>query len=63
MRVPQVLAERYAHGFLQQIRIEDPVPSTSFGMFSRTDAPLAPAASAMADAISATARSLTRATR
>jgi LysR family transcriptional regulator of abg operon len=55
-----LLTERYAPSILEQIRIEDPVPSVTFGMFSRTAAPLAPAPSAMAAAVTETARQLTR---
>jgi LysR family transcriptional regulator of abg operon len=58
--VPQLLAERYTHGFLEQIRIAEPVPSITIGLFSRTDAPLAPAASEMAAAVTAVARRLAR---
>ena len=61
--VPQLLAERNAHGFLQQIRIQDPVPDMHFGMFTRTDAPLTAAAAAMAEAVTATARGLPRTSR
>lgn len=61
--VPQLLEARYAHGFLQQIRIEDPVPSITFGMFSRTDAPLTPAASEMAAAMTTVARRLASTSR
>lgn len=61
--VPQLLGEPYAKGTLQQIRIDDRVPSLTFGIFRRADAPLSPAASAMAEAVTATARELARASR
>jgi LysR family transcriptional regulator of abg operon len=61
--VPQLLGEPYTKESLQQIRINDPVPSLTFGIFRRADAPLSPAASAMAEAVAATARELACATR
>jgi len=61
--VPQLLREPYAKGALQEIRISDPVLSLTFGIFRRADAPLSPAASAMADAVTTTARELARASR
>ena len=60
MLVPQLLAKRYAPGFLQEIRVKDAMLSVTFGMFSRTHAPLAPAASVMAAAVTAAARRLAR---
>jgi LysR family transcriptional regulator of abg operon len=61
--VPQLLGERYAHGFLQQIRIEDLVPRITFGMFTRKDGPLTPAASEMAAAMAAVARQVAKESR
>ena len=58
MLVPQVLAGPYAHGFLQQIRIKEQLPSMTLGMFRRIDTPLTPAASEMATAIMAVGRKL-----
>jgi LysR family transcriptional regulator, regulator of abg operon len=61
--VPQLLAEPGTKGILQQIKLSDPVPSLTYGIFRRADAPLSPAASALADAVAATARELARANR
>jgi len=61
--VPQLLDEPYAKGALQQIKINDPVPTLTFGMFRRADAPLSPAAAAVAAAVTETARDLARAGR
>jgi DNA-binding transcriptional LysR family regulator len=61
--VPQLLAQPYAHGFLQEIEIEEGLPALPVGLFSRSNAPLAPAAAAMAEAVTATARRLARANR
>jgi LysR family transcriptional regulator of abg operon len=61
--VPQLLAEPYAKGTLQQIRITDAVPPLTFGIFRRADAPLSPAAAVMAEAVASTARDLARTPR
>ena len=61
--VPQLLSEPYARTTLQQIRIAEPVPPLTFGIFRRADAPLTPAAAAMAQAVTETARELARAGR
>lgn len=58
--VPQLLAQPYAHGFLQQIQIEETPPELPVGLFTRANAPLPAAAAAMAAAVSATARRLAR---
>jgi LysR family transcriptional regulator of abg operon len=61
--LPQMLDESYTKGNLQEIRINDPIPSMSCGIFRRADAPLSPLGSAMVEAVTATARELTRAHR
>jgi LysR family transcriptional regulator, regulator of abg operon len=61
--VPQLLSEPYAKGTLQQMRIAEAVPPLTFGIFRRSDAPLTPAAAAMAHAVTETARDLPRAGR
>jgi DNA-binding transcriptional LysR family regulator len=61
--VPQLLEEPYCKGALQPIRIREPIPAQTFGIFRRVDAPLSPAASAMAEAVKAAARELARANR
>lgn len=57
--MPQMLAEPFGRGRLQQIRIRETLPSPLVGMYLR-DAPLTPAAAAMAQAITAVARRLAR---
>jgi DNA-binding transcriptional LysR family regulator len=61
--VPQLLSEPYGKETLQQIRIADPVPSLTFGIFRRADAPFTPAAAALAEAVTSSARDLARAGR
>jgi DNA-binding transcriptional LysR family regulator len=61
--VPQLLGEPYVKGALQQMRVDDPVPGLTYGIFRRADAPLSPAAAAMAEAVTAVARSLAGKTR
>lgn len=58
--MPQMLAEPFARGRLQQIKIRETLPSPLVGMYLRRDAPLTPAAAAMAQAITAVARRLAR---
>jgi DNA-binding transcriptional LysR family regulator len=57
--MPRMLSEPFARGRLQQIRIRETLPSPLVGMYLR-DAPLTPAAAAMAQAITAVARRLAR---
>jgi LysR family transcriptional regulator of abg operon len=55
---PQMLAEPYAQRFLQRIPVREALPAPLVGMHLRADAPLTPAASAMAQAVAASARRL-----
>ena len=59
--MPQMLQDPYGRERLQRIAVRDPIPSPVLGMFWRADAPLAPAAAAMAQAMTAVARRLARA--
>ena len=61
--VPQLLEEPYSRGALRPIRINEPIPAMTFGIFRRADAPLSPAASAMAESVTAAARELARVNR
>jgi len=54
------LQEPYARDFLQEIRVAEPLPSVTAGMYTRADTPLTRAAAAMAKAIVAAARHLAR---
>ena len=56
----RMLTEPFARHFLQEIPIEEPVPSVSAGLFTRSDAPLTRAAAGMAKAVTAVARQLAR---
>jgi LysR family transcriptional regulator of abg operon len=58
--VPQMLEEPHGQRHLRQIKIEEVLPGPVLGMYSRADAPFTPAASAMAQAVTATARRLAR---
>lgn len=49
-----------AGGVLQEIAIADPIPSFTFGIFKRADAPLTPVAGGLAKAVTAVARRLAR---
>jgi DNA-binding transcriptional LysR family regulator len=55
---PQMLAEPYAQRFLQRIPVRETLPAPLTGLHLRSDAPLTPAADAMARAIGASARRL-----
>jgi DNA-binding transcriptional LysR family regulator len=55
---PQMLAEPYAQRYLQRIAVREALPAPVIGLYQRADAPLTPAASAMAQAVTATARRL-----
>jgi LysR family transcriptional regulator of abg operon len=61
--VPQLLGGSNMHASLQHIAIDDPLLGITYGIFRRSDAPLSPAAAAMAEAVTATARQLARASR
>lgn len=50
-----------AGGVLQEIAIAERIPSFTFGLFKRADAPLTPIASGLAKAVTAVARRLARA--
>lgn len=50
-----------ASGVLQEIPIAEAIPSFTFGMFKRADAPFTPVAGALAKAVTAVARRLARA--
>jgi hypothetical protein len=45
---------------LEEIAIAEPAPTLNVGMFTRADAPLTPAAAAMAKAVTAATRALVR---
>lgn len=49
-----------AGGVLQEIAIADPIPSFTFGIFKRADAPLTPVAGGLAKAVTVVARRLAR---
>jgi DNA-binding transcriptional LysR family regulator len=55
---PQMLTEPYAQRYLQRIAVREALPAPLIGIYLRADAPLTPAASAMAQAVTATARRL-----
>jgi LysR family transcriptional regulator of abg operon len=58
--IPQLLAEPLAQKFIRRIPIAETIPAPMVGMYARSDAPLTPAAAAMAQAVTATARRLAR---
>ncbi len=58
--IPQMISGAFGSRHLLQIRIREPVPAPLLGMYARADAPLTPAAAAMAQAVTAVARSLAR---
>lgn len=58
--IPQMLEDPYGQRYLQQIPIREKVESPLIGLYARADAPLTPAAAAMAQAVTATARRLAR---
>ena len=55
---PQMLSEPYAQRYLQRIAVREALPAPLVGMYLRGDAPLTPAAHAMAQAVTVTARRL-----
>jgi LysR family transcriptional regulator, regulator of abg operon len=55
-----LLAEPFARSVLEEIAIAEPAPTLNVGMFTRADAPLTPAAAAMAKAVTAATRALVR---
>jgi DNA-binding transcriptional LysR family regulator len=56
----RIFDEPYANRFLQRINIKEEMPAPTIGMFVRAGTPLAPAAGAMAQAVTAVARALAR---
>ena len=58
--IPQMLHDPYGRQRLQRIAVREAIPAPLLGMFFRADAPLTPAANAMAQAITAVARRLAR---
>jgi LysR family transcriptional regulator, regulator of abg operon len=58
--IPPMLEEPYGQRHLRQIKIAETLPAPLIGMYARADAPLTPAAFAMAQAVTATARRLAR---
>jgi len=56
---PPMLADPFGSQ-LQQIPVSEPIPSPLTGLYARADAPMTPAAAAMAQAITATARRIAR---
>jgi LysR family transcriptional regulator, regulator of abg operon len=58
--IPQLLEEPYAQKFLRRIAIAETIPAPVVGIYTRAGAPLTPAASALAQAVTATARRLAR---
>src|SRR6266850_1320538 len=57
---PHMISESWGQRGLQKIDIEEDIPSPLVGLYTRADTPLTPAASAMAQAVTATARRLAR---
>jgi DNA-binding transcriptional LysR family regulator len=58
--IPQVTSEFLRHGQLQIIEVGEEIPAPLIGMYTRSDAPLTPAAAAMAQAVTVTTRRLAR---
>lgn len=54
------MTEPYAQKFLRRIEVAESIPGPVIGMYARADAPLTPAAAAMAQAVTAVARRLAR---
>jgi DNA-binding transcriptional LysR family regulator len=57
---PGLLAAGWGQRQLQQIQIQEEIPPPLVGLYTRADAPLTPAAAAMAQALTASARRLAR---
>jgi DNA-binding transcriptional LysR family regulator len=57
---PQIVSDGWGQRLLQKIDIQETVPGPLLGLFSRAGTPLTPAAHAMAQALTATARRLAR---
>jgi DNA-binding transcriptional LysR family regulator len=58
--IPQVTTEFLRHGHLQVFGVQEDIPAPLVGLYARVDAPLTPAAAALAQAVTATARRLAR---
>lgn len=56
-----MVTEAWGQRYLQVIDIQENIPAPLIGLYTRSDAPLTPAAAAMAQAVTATARRLARA--
>src|SRR5262245_12729413 len=56
----RLLKEPFAREFLEEIRIREPVPSVTAGIFTRADTPLTRVAAAMVKNVSAVAREFAR---
>ena len=57
----QMVTEAWGQRYLQVIDIQEDIPAPLIGLYTRSDAPLTPAAAAMAQAVTVTARRLARA--
>jgi DNA-binding transcriptional LysR family regulator len=57
---PQMINEAWGQRQLEKISIEETIPAPLLGLYSRAETPLTPAAQAMAQAITATARRLAK---
>lgn len=57
---PQVVHEPWGQRYLQVIDIQESIPAPLIGLYTRSDAPLTPAAAALAQAVTATARRLAK---
>jgi DNA-binding transcriptional LysR family regulator len=56
----RMLSEPFAHEFLQEVAVAEPMPSVTAGIFTRADAPLTRVSAAMARAVAAAARQVAR---
>jgi LysR family transcriptional regulator of abg operon len=56
----QMVTEAWGQRYLQVIEIEEDIPAPLIGLYTRADAPLTPAAAAMAQAVMAVTRRLAR---
>jgi hypothetical protein len=55
-----MVTEAWGQRYLQVIDVQEKIPAPLIGLYTRADAPLTPAAGAMAQAVTATARRLAR---
>ncbi len=56
----RLLTQSFARDFLQEVKVVEPMPSSTAGMFLRADTPLTRSAAAMAKAVTLVARNLAR---